>query len=365
MPSIKERIEEVRQRRPAIDHLVRMQEHFGAVSAGQQAGAVTYFAFLSFFPILALAFFAVGVVSNVVDGADAALRSALQGLFPGIIGGDTGLQLKDFRTFSGLAGVIGFAGVLYSGLGWVSALRQAIVTVFELPEDEQLGFVPGKLRDLMVLVSLGGTLLVSVGLGSLVTRFSGTILDFLGLDQTLAWLVSTLTVLLGFAANVALFFIIYALLGRGEVPRGPLLRAAVIGAVGFEILKQVAGVIIASTSGQPAGQAFGIALVMLVWINYFTRLVLYAACWAYTAPAARAQRADRVEAEGAVQGPPLPSGTDADALAGSTEAEATESSAGEDAAEGGRARTVKGIAAGAAGVAAAAAVVRKKRRDDA
>ena len=43
-----------------------MQEHYGAVKAGQQAGAVTYFAFLSFFPILALAFFAVGLVAEVL-----------------------------------------------------------------------------------------------------------------------------------------------------------------------------------------------------------------------------------------------------------------------------------------------------------
>ena len=57
MASIKERLGAVRERYGWIDHVVRMQEHFGSVKAGQQAGAITYFAFLSFFPILALAFF--------------------------------------------------------------------------------------------------------------------------------------------------------------------------------------------------------------------------------------------------------------------------------------------------------------------
>ena len=46
-----------------------MQEHYGAVKAGQQAGAVTYFAFLSFFPILALAFFVVGWIAKVYPDA--------------------------------------------------------------------------------------------------------------------------------------------------------------------------------------------------------------------------------------------------------------------------------------------------------
>lgn len=313
MASIKERIAGLRERYGWIDHVVRMQEHFGSVKAGQQAGAITYFAFLSFFPILALAFFTVGVVSTVVDGANDALRAAIESLFPGMIGSGEGqLQLSDFRTFTGLAGVVGLAGVLYSGLGWISALRQALVTVFELPEDELLGFVAGKLRDLVVLASIGLTLLVAVGVSGLVSGFSADLLDFVGLDQELSWLVKLITVVLGLAANALLFFTIFKLLGRAEVPNRSLWSGAILGAVLFELLKRLAGLIIAQTQGQPAFQAFGIALVMLVWINYFSRLVLYAAAWAYTAPGARAAREAAARAEPAepVQGPPLPSGED-------------------------------------------------------
>ncbi len=35
---------------------------------------------------------------------------------------------------------------------------------------------------------------------------------------------------------------------------------------------------------------FGVALILLVWINYFSRLVMYAAAWAYTATVALEQR---------------------------------------------------------------------------
>ena len=34
--------------------------------------------------------------------------------------------------------------------------------------------------------------------------------------------------------------------------------------------------------GNPAFQAFGVALILLIWINYFSRLVMYSAAWAYT-----------------------------------------------------------------------------------
>ena len=38
--------------------------------------------------------------------------------------------------------------------------------------------------------------------------------------------------------------------------------------------------VIAHTSDQPAFQAFGVALVMVVWINYFSRIVMLGAAWA-------------------------------------------------------------------------------------
>lgn len=314
MASPAERLEQVREHHPFVDHVVRMQAHYGSTRAGQQAGAITYFAFLSFFPVLALAFFAVGLLSQVLDGADQTLRSAVTSLFPGIIGdGENQLRLRDFRTFSGLAGLLGLAGVLYAGLGWVSALRQALVTVFELPEEDRLGFVAGKLRDLLALVTIGVTLLVAVAVSGLVSGFSADLLRWAGLGEELSWFLVLLTVVLGLAANALLFYAMFRLLGRSELPTTSLVSGAVVGALLFEVLKRLAGLVIAQTQGQPAFQAFGIALTMIVWMNYFSRLVLYAACWAWTTPQARAVRDAAAAARpvAPVQGPALPSGDDA------------------------------------------------------
>jgi len=361
MASMRERLGSLRERHGWIDHVVRMQQHFGASDAGQQAGAITYFAFLSFFPILALAFFTVGLLSTVLDGADATLRSAVTSLFPGMIGPDEGqLQLRDFRDFSGLAGLLGLAGVLYSGLGWVSALRQALTTVFEVPEDEQLGFVAGKVRDLVALVSIGLTLLVAVGVSGLVSGFSADLLGWAGLDQELSWLVQLLTVALGLAANAVLFFTMFRLLGGQHVPRGSLVSGAVLGAVVFEVLKRAAGLIIAQTQGQPAFQAFGIALVMLVWISYFSRLVLYAACWSWTSPEALEARAREAALQPAdpVQGPALPSGDDAAVVAPAAGEDSGDDSGDE------RASRVGPFAAGAAAALGVVAATNRRRKDD-
>jgi membrane protein len=309
MASLKDRaatrISEIRERRPAVDHVVRMQEHYGAVKAGQQAGAVTYFGFLSVFPILALAFFVVGYVARVYPGAQDNLVTAIDQVLPHIIGNGPGqLSLADVQDSAGRVGVIGLVGVVYSGLGWLSAMRGALVIVFEEPAKDQPNFVVGRLRDLLTLVVIGFVLIVAVAVSGLVSGYSRDVLDWVGLGSELSWLLWLLSLAFGLAANSVLFFALFKLLADPPTPNRSLWSGALLGAVGFEALKQVSGLLLRSTQGQPAFQAFGIALILLVWINYFSRVVMYAAAWAHTSPEARALRAP--EPSRPIEGPRVP-----------------------------------------------------------
>jgi membrane protein len=92
------------------------------------------------------------------------------------------------------------------------------------------------------------------------------------------------------ASTVLLLTMFKLLIKESHVPRGALVRGALLGAVGFEVLKLAANLLLAQTKGNPAFQAFGVALILLVWINYFSRLIMYSAAWAYTSPAALEQR---------------------------------------------------------------------------
>lgn len=306
MPSLKERLAKVRERRPFLDHLLRMQEHYSEVKGSQQAGAVTYFGFLSFFPIMALAFFTVGYVARVFPDAQDALVDAINTVLPGIVGnGDNEIPLADIEDAAGAVGLIGLVGVLYSGLGWLSAMRDALFVVFEKPAFAQPGFVVGKLRDLVTLALVGVVLLLSVGVSGGVTGFSEELLDMVGLGAELGWVLTLLGVVVGLAASTVLFYAMFRLLGAPDVPGRSLWSGALFGALGFEVLKQLSSLLLGTTEGQPAFQAFGIALILLVWINYFSRVVLYAASWAYTTRAARALR--MADGPAPVQGPSVPS----------------------------------------------------------
>jgi membrane protein len=280
-----------RQRSPLLDHAVRTVVHYTEVSGTMQAGAVTYFAFLSFFPLLALAFFAVGYVGRVYPQARDNLTAALQQVLPGIIGSGPGeLSLASIQDAAGTLGVIGLVGVLYAGLGWLSSMRGALQAVFEVPGRGITGFLLGKLSDVVTMVVIGVFLVLSVAVSGVVTGFSRDVLDWLGLSHDLDGLLKVVAVGLGLVANSVLFFAMFRLLARPQTPDHSLWRGAVVGALGFELLKQASRLLLERTAQQPAFQAFGISLILLVWINYFSRVVLIAASWAFTTELARTRR---------------------------------------------------------------------------
>lgn len=280
-----------RERWPVLDHAVRTQEHYGRVNGSGLAGAVTYFAFLSFFPILALGFFVVGFVARVNHQARDNLVTAITSVLPGIIGRPPdGIQLATIENSAGTVGLIGLVALLYSGLGWLSGMRAGLETVFAMPRSEQPNFVVGKLRDLVTLTTIGVTLVLSVAVTAGVTGFSDRVLDLVSLGHGLTWLVKIIGSVVGVGANMCLFFAMFALLARPPTPRRSLWSGALLGAFGFEILKLASSYLLQATKNQPAFQVFGISLILLVWINYFSRIVMYSAAWAHTAPAARAAR---------------------------------------------------------------------------
>lgn len=287
---IKAKLQAARDRFPILDHVIAMVQHYGKVEGNMLAGAATYFGFLSFFPILALAFAVVGYVSVAYADAQDNLVTAIEQIFPGIVSNDDQpgkISLAQIESAKAAAGIIGFLGVLYSGLNWVSGVRTAVQNTFEIPPAEKGNFFVGKGIDLMALSVIGTILIVSVGIAGAVQGLADTMLGWVGLNNTiigpvLIWL---LAVVLGVAASTALFFVIYKVLGRSDLPAKAVLQGAIFGAAGFEALK----LIVVNVLGGVGGSAFAplaIAITLVVWINYFSRLIVLGASWAMTSPLA-------------------------------------------------------------------------------
>lgn len=303
--TLKRRVGVVREHRPLVDHLVRAVEHYGSVNGNALAAAVTYFAFLSFFPILALAFAVFGQLAKVFEDAQDTLVDAANEVLPGLVGGPNGVSIATLQSAAPGIFSLGILLTLYAGLGWLSGMRDALVAVFEEPPRDRPGFVSGKLRDVLALLVLGSILVVSVAVSGVTTKLLEPILEALSLGSLAGWLLGALAVALGLAANALLFFAFFRLLAAPDLPSRSLWSGALLGAVVFEVLKQLSTFLLAITARSAAFQAFGIALILLVWIGYFSRIVVYAAAWAHTDAAARARREALAAASPTVHGPPV------------------------------------------------------------
>jgi membrane protein len=282
----RERLRDARARHPALDHAVRAYDRHSEVLGGQIAAAITYFGFLSFFPLLALAFAVVGYVSVVYPGARDGITHAVEQTFPSLIGPGSGqININDVVAAKGGAGVVGLLGLLYAGLGWVDALRDGLRRVFGTL-DESLPLLRKKLSDLVVLVLLGLALLASVVVSSLATSATAYVLGKVGLADSLAAtvLLKVLAVALALLVDTAMFAILFSRLPGANLPWRQVRSGAVLAAVGFEVLKLLGTFLIGRTTHNPVYATFGVVVGLLVWINFVSKLLVFAAAWTATQP---------------------------------------------------------------------------------
>ena len=277
----------MRDRSAFADHLIRMWQRYSEVQGNVLAGGVTYFGFLSFFPLLALGFAVVGYVAIVFPDARHNMTEALQQVFPGIVTNRPApgkISLDQIANAKAATGLIGLAVLLYTGLGWLSALRQSLQVMFGVPAEHERGLVLGKVVDLVVLVLIGIVMIVSVAISGIVKGFASNIVEAVGLNsglasQTMLWAVDAL---FSIGAGAVLFFAMFRLLPNPNLPVGALWRGALLAAVGFEILTAVVVTVLGGVGGTPFAP-LAVAVTLAIWINYFSRLVLLGAAYAWTA----------------------------------------------------------------------------------
>lgn len=281
-PGIKERIAGWH---PFLAHLIRTVDHYGAHRGNLAAGGATYFGFLSFFPLLAVSFAIVGQLSQVYPDAQEDFVKALGGVLPGIVSVDPEpgrIALTDIASNAPAIYTVGLLTALYAGLNWVSGLRDGLNQMLDLPTSEGDNIVKAKAIDLLTLVVLGAILMISVSVGGLPIALGSVLLDAIGLSGPLGTaLLTVLSVAVGVAVSTLLFWAIFRLLPKPDLPKAALWKGALFAAVGFELIKQFASLVLRSASSVPVA-SLAIALTLVVWIYFFSRLVMYGVSWACT-----------------------------------------------------------------------------------
>ncbi len=278
--------------RPALAHLVAAYRHYQANHGNDLAAAITYFSFLALFPLVLLGVSITGFVLASRPELQSELFSRVSSGLPGGFGETVQQVIQGAIENRAGVGVLGLAGVALAGLGWIANLRNAIDTVWGLAFTKR-PFLASKAADTLVLAGLGVGVAISVGLTAGGTAASGVVLRGVGLDDvtgaaTLSW---CLGILLGIAGSMVIYGWLMIRLPDVRVPRRLALRAVLLAAVGFEVLKLVGTFYIDRITESPAAAVIGPVVGVLVWIYLVSRYLLYCVAWAATAEAAGAEGA--------------------------------------------------------------------------
>ncbi|CAM5654827.1 membrane protein [Streptomyces canarius] len=83
-------------------------------------------------------------------------------------------------------------------------------------------------------------------------------------------------------ADFLVLLYVLTLLPGVEPTRRRLLVAALLGAVGFELLKLLLSGYIQGVAAKSMYGAFGVPVALLLWINFTAKLVLFCASWTAT-----------------------------------------------------------------------------------
>jgi membrane protein len=281
-----------------FDHLARAGGRYTRMQSDLMAAGITYFAFLSIFPVMLLAASIIGLVLAGNEALQQELVAAIREAVPGQTGEFLVEQLQDAISASGVSGAIGLVVFLYAGLRTMDKLRIGVRRVWTGRPIEP-DFLRDNLRDVVAFLALGLSVVVSVALTGGVTTATSWVLGVVGLDELPGFFLLTTVVgiSLALAADTVIFLWLLKVVAHTGVGLRHLLPGALFGAVGFEILKVLGSFYLALISGSVTASTFGGAVGILVWINLVARYALFTTAWTANLPAVRAELASGPPAE--------------------------------------------------------------------
>lgn len=271
---------------PLADHLSKAAARYAEDRCARLAAAVTYYGFLSLFPLLLLVSSVIGFLLRDEGARQQRLFAYLSDYVPRNL---ADRLVEIMSEHAGTAGLLGLVGLVIAGVGWVDTLRESIRAVWHQTATEST-LVRKKLMDLLILAGLGLTVLLSVTGSAVATSLATQGSDLLGVasDQGGGQLVLRLLALgLAVLSDVALLSYLLVWLPRTAEPFRRVARAALVGAVLLEVAKYLGIYYFGLIIGRGAdlyGVSLAASIGALLWVNLIARCILFTAAWAVTAP---------------------------------------------------------------------------------
>ncbi len=233
---------------------------------GYLAALITYYGFLSLFPLLLIFSTVLGFLLPGNPALQQQLIDSALGQFP-IIGDQLGSTAQPLRG-SGWGLTIGILVALYGGLGVAVAIQNAFNQVWGVPVHRRPDPVRARLRSLLLLGLLGLGVLLTTALSAVVA-----VGERFGPGLRIG------AVVLAVITNAALFVLAFRALTTRKVAIREVLPGSVLAAVAWQILQSL-GAIYVDYQLRGTSQVyglFGIVLGLLGWIYVEAVVIVLAA----------------------------------------------------------------------------------------
>lgn len=237
---------------------------YGEDQAGYQAALLTYYGFLSLFPLLLVLTTIVGIIAGSHQHLQQTITDSITNYFPML-----GAQLSDHVHSlhkSGMALVVGILFTLYGARGVADAFRHGVNHIWQVPRTNRDSFPKSIAKSLGIIV-IGGSGLILASLLAGYAAAAGHGIAFRGLSLLV---------------NVFILFWLFLFLLNVSLPRHISLKetraGALTAALGLVIMQTLGGYLLARElkSLDALYSYFAVALGLLFWIYLQAQVLYYA-----------------------------------------------------------------------------------------
>jgi membrane protein len=263
------RIDAARDRLPRFDHLWRAGMLYTDLLGGRLAAAIAYY---GFFAVFALGLVAYWIFGTILQDNDEVSRAATHFLAENL----PFLDAQQVAQSSGTVGVVGLVILVFTGIGWVEAIRSSQRLMYGL--NQQPGnLIVRRLVDLGVL----GAVFVLLGVSVAAVDALESLLRFL-LRSTGSVGLTTVSAVLSVLVNAVLAAALLVAVPRLRMSRRRLRPVIWMVAIGITLLNTIGRYYVVRTERNPAYTVVATAVGLLLYLYLLNQLVLFGAALAAT-----------------------------------------------------------------------------------
>ncbi|SCG43244.1 membrane protein [Micromonospora inositola] len=267
--SLGRRVDAVRRRSAAFDHLWRAGTLYGDVLGGRLAAAIAYYGFFAVFALALVGYWVFGAILQDNEEVSAAAAGFLKENLPF-------LDAQQIAQSSNTVGVIGLVILVFTGIGWVEAIRSSQRLMYGF--NQQPGnLVVRRLVDLGVLVAV----FVLLGLSVAAVDTLESLLRFL-LRSTGSVGLTTVSAVLSVLINAVVATALLVAVPRLRMSRRRLRPVVLAVAIGITLLNTLGRYYVVRTERNPAYTVVATAVGLLLYLYLLNQLVLFGAALAAT-----------------------------------------------------------------------------------